>query len=122
VITLWVNKTFSELGQVRLASPDWREEPRGDFNLLADQRDLTRLMDGFMRIASLHELQPMKAVTSDAFPASFTDRIRKVGDVNLQNKLLALKNKLLTAVGAWLLNGPSSLRRFMIRNFTLESA
>ena len=27
VITLWVNKTFSELGQVRLASPDWREEP-----------------------------------------------------------------------------------------------
>ena len=71
----------------------------------------------------------MKAVTSDAFPASFTDRIRKVGDVNLQNKLLALqnkllalKNKLLTAVGAWLLNGPSSLRRFMIRNFTLESA
>ena len=57
----------------------------------------------------------MKAVTSDAFPASFTDRIRKVGDVNLQNKLL-------TTVGAWLLNGPSSLRRFMIRNFILESA
>ena len=65
--------------------------------------------------ASLHELQPMKAVTSDAFPASFTDKIRKIGDVNLRNKLL-------TTVGAWLLNGPSSLRRFMIRNFILESA
>jgi 5-(hydroxymethyl)furfural/furfural oxidase len=115
VITLWVNKTFSELGQVRLASPDWREEPRVDFNLLANQRDLTRLMDGFRRVASLHELPPMKAVTSDAFPASFTDKIRKIGDVNLRNKLL-------TTVGAWLLNGPASLRRFMIRNFILESA
>jgi 5-(hydroxymethyl)furfural/furfural oxidase len=115
VITLWVNKTFSELGQVRLASPDWREEPRVDFNLLANQRDLTRLMDGLRRVASLHELPPMKAVTSDAFPASFTDKIRKIGDVNLRNKLL-------TTVGAWLLNGPASLRRFIIQNFILESA
>ena len=122
LITLWVNKTFSELGQVRLASSDWREEPRVDFNLLADHRDLTRLMDGFRRIASLHELQPMKAVTSDAFPASFTDKIRKVGDINTQNMLLTLKNKLLTTVGAWLLDGPTSLRRFIIRNFLLESA
>ena len=122
VITVWVNKTFSESGQVRLASPDWREEPRVDFNLLADQRDLTRLMDGFQRIASLHELPPMKAITSDAFPASFTDKVRKVSDVNLKNKLLTLKNKLLTTVGARLLDGPASLRRFMIRNFILESA
>ena len=37
VITLWVNKTFSESGQVRLTSPDWRDEPKVDFNLLADQ-------------------------------------------------------------------------------------
>ena len=121
VITVWVNKTFSELGQVRLASPDWREEPRVDFNLLADPRDLTRLMDGFQRIASLHELPPMKAITSDAFPASFTDKVRKVSDVNVKNKLLTLKNKLLTTVGARLLDGPASLRRFMIRNFILEA-
>ena len=73
------------------------------------------------RIASLHELQPMKAMTSDAFPASFTDKVRKVSDVNLKNKLLTLKNKLLTTVGARLLDGPASLRRFMIRNFILEA-
>ena len=120
LITLWVNKAFSELGQVRLAPPDWREEPRVDFNLLADHRDLKRLMDGFRRIAALHELPPMTAVTSDAFPASFTDKTRKVGDVHSQNKLLTLKNKLLTTVGAWLLDGPASLRRFMIRNFLLD--
>ena len=40
VITLWVNKTFSETGQVRLATADWRQEPMVDFNLLSDHRDL----------------------------------------------------------------------------------
>ncbi len=115
VITLWVNKTYSASGQVRLASPDWRDEPQVDFNLLADQRDLTRLMNGFRRIASLHELAPMKQVTSDPFPASFTDKIRKIGDVNL-------KNRIITTLGAWLLDGPTPLRRFMIQNFIMESA
>ena len=42
VITLWVNKTFSETGEVRLASADWRAEPEVDFNLLSDHRDLQR--------------------------------------------------------------------------------
>jgi 5-(hydroxymethyl)furfural/furfural oxidase len=114
VITLWVNKTFSESGQVQLETADWRDEPKVDFNLLADQRDLTRLMGGFRRIASLHDLPPLRAVTSDAFPASFTDKIRKVGDVNL-------KNKVLTAVGARLLDGPAPLRRFMIQNFIMDA-
>jgi 5-(hydroxymethyl)furfural/furfural oxidase len=114
VITLWVNKTFSESGQVRLASSDWRDEPKVDFNLLADQRDLVRLMNGFRRIASLHDMPPLKAVTSDAFPASFTDKIRKIGDVNL-------KNRVITTLGAWLLDGPAPLRRFMVHNFIMES-
>ena len=57
-------------------------------------------MDGFRRIASLHELAPLKAVTSDAFPASFTDKVRKASDVDLKNSLLTLKNKLLSSVGA----------------------
>jgi 5-(hydroxymethyl)furfural/furfural oxidase len=114
VITLWVNKTFSEGGQVRLKSSDWRDEPQVDFNLLSDQRDLARLMNGFQRIASLHDLPPLKAVTEDAFPASFTDKIRKIGDVTFRNKVL-------TTAGAWLLDGPTPLRRFMFRNFIMET-
>jgi 5-(hydroxymethyl)furfural/furfural oxidase len=114
VITLWVNKTYSERGEVTLASRDWRDEPRVDFNLLADQRDLLRLMNGFRRIASLHNLPPLKAITSDAFPASFTDKIRKIGDVNL-------KNQIITGLGARLLDGPAALRQFMIRHFIMES-
>jgi 5-(hydroxymethyl)furfural/furfural oxidase len=113
-MTIWVNKTFSDTGQVRLTSADWRDEPSVDFNLLSDQRDLLRLMNGFRRIAALHELPPLKSITSDAFPASFSDKIRKIGDVTL-------KNKILTSVGAVLLDGPAPLRRFMIRNFIMDA-
>jgi 5-(hydroxymethyl)furfural/furfural oxidase len=113
-MTIWVNKTFSEKGEVRLTSADWRDEPSVDFNLLSDQRDLLRLMNGFRRIAALHELPPLKSITSDAFPASFSDKIRKIGDVTL-------KNKILTSIGAVLLDGPPPLRRFMIRNFIMDS-
>ena len=60
VITLWVNKTFSETGQVRLATADWRQEPMVDFNLLSDHRDLMRLARGFRQIAALHELPPLQ--------------------------------------------------------------
>ena len=114
-INLWVNKTFSEAGQVRLASADWQDEPEVDFNLLSDQRDLVRLMTGLRRMAELHDLPPLKAITSSVFPASFTDKVRKVGDVNL-------KNRILTTVGAWMLDGPEPLRQLMLRGFIMESS
>ncbi|HEY6431820.1 MAG TPA: GMC family oxidoreductase, partial [Acetobacteraceae bacterium] len=82
VTTLWVNKTFSETGQVRLTTSDWQQEPSVDFNLLSDHRDLARLAGGVRTIAALHELPPLKAITSDVFPASFTDKIRRVGVYN----------------------------------------
>jgi 5-(hydroxymethyl)furfural/furfural oxidase len=115
VITLWVNKTFSDAGQVRLSSADWRQEPMVDFNLLSDHRDLVRLAKGFRQIAALHELPPLRAVTSDAFPASFTDKIRKVGTYNT-------KNQILTMIGAAFMDGPSVLRKAIIRGFVMESA
>jgi 5-(hydroxymethyl)furfural/furfural oxidase len=98
-----------------LSSADWRQEPDVDFNLLSDHRDLVRLAKGFREIAALHELAPLKAVTSDAFPASFTDKIRKVGTYNT-------KNRILTSLGAALMDGPSFLRRAFIRGFIVESA
>jgi 5-(hydroxymethyl)furfural/furfural oxidase len=115
VITLWVNKTFSETGQVRLSAADWRREPDVDFNLLSDHRDLARLTRGFRQIAALHDLPPLKAITSDAFPASFTDKIRQVGTYNT-------KNKVLTRIGATLMDGPSFLRKFIMQGFIMESA
>ena len=48
-----INKTYSERGQVKLASRDWRAEPVVEFNLLSDRRDLERLMSGFRKMAAL---------------------------------------------------------------------
>jgi 5-(hydroxymethyl)furfural/furfural oxidase len=109
----FVNKTYSETGQVKLASRDPRAEPTVEFNLLSDRRDLDRLMSGFRKMAGLQMSAPLKAVTDKPFPASYTDRVRKIGVVNT-------KNKILTTIAAAMMDGPAALRHFMIDNFVVE--
>ncbi len=109
----FVNKTYSETGQVKLASRDPREEPIVEFNLLSDRRDLDRLMSGFRKMAALQMSAPLKAVTDKPFPAAYSDRVRKIGVVNT-------KNKILTAIAAKLMDGPAALRHYMIDNFVVE--
>ncbi len=109
----FVNKTYSETGQVKLASRDPRMEPIVQFNLLSDRRDLDRLMSGFRKMAALQMSAPLMAVTDKPFPASYSDRVRKIGVVNA-------KNKILTAIAAALMDGPSALRHYMIDTFVVE--
>ncbi|HEV7635618.1 MAG TPA: GMC family oxidoreductase N-terminal domain-containing protein [Bradyrhizobium sp.] len=109
----FVNKTYSETGQVKLASRDPRAEPIVQFNLLSDRRDLDRLMSGFRKMAALQMSAPLRAVTDKPFPASYSDRVRKIGVVNA-------KNKILTAIAAALMDGPPALRRYMIDTFVVE--
>jgi 5-(hydroxymethyl)furfural/furfural oxidase len=109
----FVNKTYSETGQVKLASRDPLMEPIVEFNLLSDSRDLDRLMSGFRRMAALQMSAPLRAVTDKPFPASYSDRVRKIGVVNL-------KNKVLTAIAAALMDGPAALRHYMIDTFVVE--
>jgi 5-(hydroxymethyl)furfural/furfural oxidase len=108
-----VYKTFSETGQVRLASRDWRAEPIVEFNLLSDRRDLERLMDAFRRLGAMQLSAVLQDATSDPFPASYTERVRKIGVVNN-------KNKMITDVIAKLLDGPAWLRRMMIEKVIVE--
>jgi 5-(hydroxymethyl)furfural/furfural oxidase len=108
-----VYHTASERGQVKLASRDWREEPLVEFNLLSDRRDLERLMGAFRKLGKLYMTPAMEAVTSDPFPASYTDRVRKIGVVNT-------KNKILTQVAGAMLDGPSALRSYLINNVITE--
>jgi 5-(hydroxymethyl)furfural/furfural oxidase len=108
-----VYHTCSERGQVKLTSPDWREEPLVEFNLLADRRDLERLMQAFRMMGRLYATSAMQAVSSDPFPASYSERVRKVGVVNT-------KNKLLTAAVGSLLDGPAVLRSYLIRKVVTE--
>jgi 5-(hydroxymethyl)furfural/furfural oxidase len=109
----FVNKTYSETGQVKLASRDPKMEPIVEFNLLSDRRDLDRLMSGFRKMAGLQMSAPLAAVTDKPFPASYSDRVRKIGVVNA-------KNRILTAIAAALMDGPSALRHYMIDTFVVE--
>jgi len=109
----FVNKTYSETGQVKLASRDPHAEPIVEFNLLSDRRDVDRLMSGFRKMAALQMSAPLRAVTDVPFPASYSDRVRKIGVVNA-------KNKVLTAIAAMMMDGPAALRRYMIDNFIVE--
>ena len=109
----FVNKTYSETGQVKLASRDPLMEPIVQFNLLSDRRDLDRLMSGFRKTAALQMSAPLRAVTDKPFPASYSDRVRKIGVVNARNKVL-------TAIAAALMDGPAALRHYMIDTFVVE--
>jgi 5-(hydroxymethyl)furfural/furfural oxidase len=109
----FVNKTYSETGQVKLASRDPLMEPIVQFNLLSDRRDLDRLMSGFRKMAALQMSAPLRAVTDKPFPASYSDRVRKIGVVNA-------KNKILTTIAAALMDGPAALRHYMIDKFVVE--
>jgi 5-(hydroxymethyl)furfural/furfural oxidase len=110
---IWVNKTYSETGQVRLASADWRAEPVVEFNLLSDRRDLDRLMTGFRMCAGMMMAPSLAAVTDNPFPAAYSDRVRKIGVVNA-------KNRFLTNVISRFLDGPAFLRKAFIERFVIE--
>jgi 5-(hydroxymethyl)furfural/furfural oxidase len=112
-LLLFVNKTYSETGQVKLASRDAAAEPIVEFNLLSDRRDLDRLMSGFHKMAGLQMSAPVRAVTDKPFPASYTDKVRKIGVVNTRNKIL-------TSVAAAMMDGPAALRHYIIDNFVVE--
>jgi len=112
-VNIWVNKTFSETGQVRLERSDFSTEPRVDFNLLSDHRDLDRLMIAFRRIGMLLSADSLRAITSDPFPASYSEKVRQVGQVNF-------KNKLMTRIAGYILDGPAPLRRYFMDRFIAD--
>jgi len=70
-------------------------------------------MDVFRRLGKLYMSPAMQAVTSDPFPASYSERVRKVGVVNT-------KNKLITGAAGIILDGPAVLRALLIRKFITE--
>jgi len=109
----FINKTYSETGQVKLTSRDWRSEPLVEFNLLSDKRDLDRLMSGFKLMAAVQMTDALRQVTDVPFPTSYSDRVRQIG-------VVSTKNKLLTRLVATLLDGPAALRRYMIDNYVIE--
>jgi len=113
-LLFFVNKSYSR-GQVRLASPAWTDEPDVEFNLLSDQRDLRRLMDGVRLAARLFRHSTMLEAAADAFASSYTERVRSIAAVTPRNRML-------TAALGRLLDGPDALRRFIIGKVITEGA
>ena len=111
---IFVNKTYSETGQVTLQSGDWRQEPFVDFNLLSDKRDLDRLMEGVRLMARLHSHPKMEKVAYGAFPAVWGDKVRQFGSNNMRNRFI-------TSLAAKLLDGPKSLRKFLMNTFVVDA-
>jgi 5-(hydroxymethyl)furfural/furfural oxidase len=112
-MTMWVNKTFSDAGEVKLRSTDPRQPPIVNFNLLRDRRDLDRLVGAFRRLSGMLELPVVREAIADPFASSFSEKVKNIG-------VVSRKNAILTAVLARLLDGPSGLRRFLIRNLIME--
>jgi 5-(hydroxymethyl)furfural/furfural oxidase len=111
---IFVNRTFSEAGEVKLASADWRDEPEVNFNLLSDTRDLHRLMAGFRKMALIHQSSALQAVAHEVFGAVYGEKVRQVGQVTLHNRML-------TGLVAKLLDGPNALRKMLIDKLILEA-
>ncbi len=109
---LWVNRSFSR-GEVRLADSDWRVEPRVSFNLLADRRDLERLMRGVRKIAGFFAGGALDGAASDPFPSSYSERVRSVGVVSRSNFLKTL-------AAARLMDAGRPLRRHVIRRLLTD--
>ena len=108
-----VYKTYSENGEVKLRSASANDEPSVDFNLLSDQRDLERMMDGIRRFSAMHLTPVMQTVTADPFPASYSDKVRQVG-------LHSKKNKFITDILGRFLDGPAALRSYLIKTLVME--
>src|ERR1700686_1801165 len=109
----FVNKTYSETGQGKLAPRAPAAPPTAEFNLLSDRRDLDRLISGFRKMAGFQMSAPLMAVTDKPFPASYSDRVRKIGVVNARNRIL-------TAIAAALMARPAAVRHYMIDPFVVE--
>ncbi len=103
-----VNRPYST-GEVRLAGRDADTPPFINFRQLSDERDLLRLEDGMHRVWRIVTDPAMKGVIENIFPATFSERVRKLGAVNRKNWFMTLM-----AAGI-MATGPLS-RRVMIEN------
>jgi len=111
---IFVNRTWSESGQVRLASADWREEPAVQFNLLSDGRDLERLKQGFRKMVAIQMHPALAAAATDVFGAVYGERFRQVGTVTRRNRIA-------TDLFARLLDGPPKFRTYLMEKLILEA-
>ncbi|WP_018390847.1 GMC family oxidoreductase [Ancylobacter sp. FA202] len=107
-ILVCVNRPYST-GEVRLQGSDAATAPFVNFRQLSDERDLVRLEDGMHRLWGIVTDPAMDGVIESIFPATFSERVRKLGAVSRTNWFMTLM-----AAGI-MATGPLS-RKLMIEN------
>lgn len=107
-ILVCVNRPYST-GEVRLQGRDTDTAPFINFRQLSDERDLKRLEDGMHRLWGIVNDPAMNGVIESIFPATFSERVRKLGAVSRTNWFMTLM-----AAGI-MGTGPLS-RKLMIEN------
>jgi len=85
---VWVNNSFST-GEVTLISSNPLDEPKVDFNMCSDERDLTRLVQATRLIARLHTDPAVNDIVEEVFPASYSERTRRLNEYNVVNAVKA---------------------------------
>ncbi len=105
-ILVCVNRPYST-GYVRLVDSDPSTGPYVNFRQLSDERDLKRLEDGMHRLFGIVSEPEMADVVGEVFPATFSDRVRKLGAVSKLNWVLTL-------IAAGIMGSGSLARKLMI--------
>ena len=111
---VWVNKAYSQ-GNVSLASSDPDFEPNVDFRMLSDERDMTRLRAAFRFVAEIAQSQSVSTVSRAAFPANYSDRVRRFSSPGMRNQAVM-------QVFAAMLDALPAMRPWLIRKFVTEGA
>lgn len=74
-------------GRVTLDAVAPAGPPRVEFDFVGNELDLNRLMDGFCRIVDLVTSDAVGPLCRTVFPVRFTDRIRKLNQLNRTNAI-----------------------------------
>ncbi|MGJ8530701.1 MAG: GMC family oxidoreductase [Alphaproteobacteria bacterium] len=107
-IIVCVNRPYST-GEVKLSHADPAHGPDVNFRQLSDERDLKRLEDGMHRLFAMVDDPALSSAIGEIFPATFSERVRKLGAVSR-------KNWFLTSLAAGVMECGPLARKLMIEN------
>jgi 5-(hydroxymethyl)furfural/furfural oxidase len=111
-IFFWVNKSYSK-GSVQLVSKEARAEPKVDFRMLSDWRDLERLKLA-LRLGAQTLMHPtMEGFCETAFPTSYSSRVAKFA-------VPGIGRALQRGAFAGMLDVAGPLRASLIRGFVTQ--
>lgn len=111
---VWVNKSYSQ-GSVRLSTAGVDAEPVVDFRMLSDERDMRRLREAFRYIVALAQSEPVSRISSMAFPANYSDRVRRYSAPGLRNHVIM-------QIFASMLDALPAMRPWLVKKFVTEGA